>query len=112
MFTRLNHLNVALSYTGTLKVIDDVSALHTVPLQQWIASDTPVKFIGDNVNKKRGVRDITSDHQSAMLNMYSMLVVRGRVQVAADDASRHSNLLVEHNLFCQQNKMYVVCNSI
>ena len=38
-----------------------------------------VKFIGDNVSKKVGVRDIRSDHQSHLKQMYSILVVKGRV---------------------------------
>ena len=94
MYTRLNHLNVTLSYTGTLKVIEQVSTLHCDPLREWIASgdSEPVKFISDNVNKKRGVRDIRSDHQGSMLNMYSMLVVKGRVKADADDASHHNSL--------------------
>ena len=54
VYTRLNHLNVALSYNGTLKVIEQVSTLHTDPLWEWIASGAPIKFVGDNINK-RGV---------------------------------------------------------
>lgn len=70
-----------------MKVIDAVSALHTVPLKQWIASHVPIKFVGDNVNRKRGVRDIRSDHNSSMLNMYSMLVVRGCAASPTDSSS-------------------------
>lgn len=66
---------VALSYTATLKVVDQISGLHTALLQQWLAANTPVKFVGDNVQKRRGVRDTHSDHQKSMLHMYSMLVV-------------------------------------
>ena len=73
-------------------MIEQVSTLHCDPLREWIASGEPVKFVGDNVNKKRGVRDIRSDHQGSMLNMYSMLVVKGRVMADADDASHHNSL--------------------
>ena len=94
MYTRLNHVSVALSYTGTLKVIDEVSALHTVPLKQWIASNVPIKFVSDNFNRKRDVCDIRSDHNSTMLNMYSMLVVRSRAASTTDSSSR------EHHVVC------------
>lgn len=70
---------VALSYTATLKVVDQISGLHTAPLQEWLAAKAPIKFVGDNVQKCKGVRDARSDHQKSMLHMYSMLVVRGRV---------------------------------
>ena len=72
-------------------MIEQVSTLHCDSLREWIASGEPVKFVGD-VNKKRGVRDIRSDHQGSMLNMYSMLVVKGRVMADADDASHHNSL--------------------
>ena len=70
---------VALSYTATLKVVDQISGLHTAPLQEWLVAKAPIKFVGDNVQKSKGVRDARSDHQKSMLHMYSMLVVRGRV---------------------------------
>ena len=88
MYTRLNHVNVTFSYSGTLAVVDGVSSLHTAPLKQWISSKVPVKFVGDNVNRKRGVRDIRSDHQSSMQNMYSMLLVKDHV-VGPTDSSSH-----------------------
>ena len=34
------------------------------------------KFWGDNVDKKRGVRDVGSDHQKSMVHMYSILAGR------------------------------------
>ena len=80
MYTRLNHLNATVSYTATLKAVNEISCLHKVPLQQWIADGVQFKFVGDNVNKKKGVRDIRSDHQSQLHHMFSMLVVRGRTQ--------------------------------
>ena len=61
----------------------------TDPLREWIASGEPVKFVGD-VNKKRGVRDIRSDHQGYMLIMYSMLVVKTCVKA---DVSHHNSSL-------------------
>lgn len=70
---------MALSYPATLKVVDKISGLHTAPLQEWLAAEEPIKFVGDNVQQSKGVRDARSDHQKSMLHMYSMLVVRGRV---------------------------------
>ena len=49
-----------------------------VPLQKWIADDVIFKFWGDNLDQKRGVRDIRSDHHGSMVHMYSMLVGRSR----------------------------------
>lgn len=72
-------MGVALSYTATLKIVDQISDNHTAPLQTWLAAKVPIKFVGDNVQKSKGVRDVRSDHQKSMLHMYSMLVVRGRV---------------------------------
>ena len=39
-----------------------------------------MKFVGDNVDKKRGVRDIRSDHHSELKHMYSLLAVKARVK--------------------------------
>ena len=77
MYTRLNHLNVCLSYNATLTLIQDISK-HTLPLQRWIAEDVVFKFWGDNVDKKRNVRDVRSYHQGEMLHMYSILAGRSR----------------------------------
>jgi len=66
--------------------VTEVSKLHKVPLQQWIAEGVTFKFVGDNVDKKKGVRDIRVDHQSELQHMYSMLVVRSRVPSPPLDA--------------------------
>ena len=64
VYTRLNHLNVSLSYNATLAAVTEVSRLHKVPLQQWIAEGVTFKFVGDNVDKRKEVQDIRVDHQS------------------------------------------------
>ena len=46
MYTRLNHLNVCLSYNATLTLILDISEDHTLPLQQWIAEDSFHNYFG------------------------------------------------------------------
>ena len=72
-------MNVTLSYNATLAAVTKVSRLHKVPLQQWIAEGVTFKFVGDNVDKMKGVRDIRTDHKAELQHMYSMLVVRSRV---------------------------------
>ena len=47
-------------------------------MTQWITEGVTFKFWGDNVGKKRGVRDVRSDHQKSMVPMYSILAGRSR----------------------------------
>ena len=75
-----------MSYTGTMSLLDELSKLHTVPLSQWISKEVSFKFWGDNVDKRRGVRDIWSDHHGSLLHMYSILA--GRSRVPSSDPSR------------------------
>ena len=63
---------------ATLRLMDEVSKLHTVPIQQWIKDGVVFKFWGDNVDKQMHVRDLRSDHQGRMLHMFSVLVGRSR----------------------------------
>ena len=79
VYTRLNHVGVCLSYSGTLNLMDKVSKLHTAPLSQWIVDGAPFKFWGDNVDKRRGVRDVRSDHHGSLLHMYCILAGRSRI---------------------------------
>ena len=88
MYTRLNHLKVCVSYNATLTLIKEISQHHASPLQQWIADGVIFKFWGDNVDRKRKVRDVRSDHQGEMLHMYSILVGRSRTQTQAEALSR------------------------
>ena len=81
VYLRMNHVGVCTSYTPTLSLLDEVSKLHTTPLQQWIA-DNVFKFWGDNVDKKRGVRDVQSDHHGSLLHMYSILAGHSRAQAS------------------------------
>lgn len=62
-----------MSYKTTLGLVDEISKLHTVPLSEWVANDVPFRFWGDNVDKKRSVRDVRSDHHGDLLHMYSIL---------------------------------------
>ena len=78
----MNHVGVCMSYTATLSLLDEVSKLHTTPLQQWIADGVQIKFWGDNVDKKKSVRDVRSDHHGSLLHMYSVLAGRSRVDAS------------------------------
>ena len=78
VYPRLNHVGVCVGYTATVKLVEEVSQLFTVPLQKWIAEDVIFKFWGDNLDQKRGVQDVHSDNQGHMVHMYSMLVGRSR----------------------------------
>lgn len=78
VYSRLNHVCVSVSYNATLKLVEDICQLFTLPLQKWIADNVIFKFWGDNLAHKRGVRDERSDNQGLMVYMYSMLVGRSR----------------------------------
>lgn len=54
--------------------MDDISKLHTVPIEKCIQEGTIFKFWGDNIDKQRHVRDLQSDHQGEMLHMFILLV--------------------------------------
>ena len=46
----------------------------------WLRDGAFVKFVGDNVDKRKGVRDIRSDHHAELKHMFSLLVVKARIQ--------------------------------
>ncbi len=81
MFTRLNHLNITLSYKAVLQVVSEIGDRHLIPLQRWLESGECVQFIGDNVDKRKSVRDIRSDNQAKLHHMYvySMIAVKARI---------------------------------
>jgi hypothetical protein len=59
-------------------VVSEIGDRHLIPLQRWLESGECVQFIGDNVDKRKLVRDIRSDNQ-AKLHMYSMIAVKARI---------------------------------
>ena len=79
MFTRLNQLNITISYCAVLKLGLAISKLNELPLRQWIESKAAIKFIGDNVDVGVGVRDIRSNHQKHLQHMFSLLVTKSRI---------------------------------
>ena len=68
--------------------------MHEAPLKQWIARGLPIKFIGDNVDKRKDVHGIRSNHHHSLVHMYSFLVVRPRASDSSLSTSGStSNLL-------------------
>ena len=112
-------MNICMSYPATLRLVDQISRLHQIPIRKWIEDGIIFQFVGDNVNKKKKVRDERSDNQSEMVNMYSILVAKSRVSsdlpktgVVAD--LRHipwKSFLPSHDdiLHVKQNLVILVC---
>ena len=61
MYARLNHVGICLSYTGSLKIVQNISDNMKPPIEKWLKNCISIKFVGDNVDKRRGVRDIRID---------------------------------------------------
>ena len=79
VFTRLNHLNITLSYKAVLQIVSEIGECHLIPLQRWLEAGECVQFIGDNVDKRKSVRDVKSDSQAKLHHMYSMIAVKARI---------------------------------
>ena len=69
---------MCVSYNATLKLTEDVSKLHKVPVDKWIKEGVVLKFWGDNLDKQQRVRDLRSDNQGEMLHVFSMIIGRSR----------------------------------
>ena len=65
---------MCISYNATLRLTEDVSKLHKVPIEEWIKKGVVLKFWGDNLDTLKRVRDLRSDNQGEMLHMFSMIV--------------------------------------
>ena len=70
---------MAINYTTVLKLVTGISEQHKQPIDKWVNEGIEFQFVGDNVSKQVGVRDIRSDHRSKLVHMYSLLAVRARV---------------------------------
>ena len=62
-----------------MKTLAKISERHTILLRNWVSKGLTFKFWGDNVDKKRSLRDARSDHQGKMLHMFSVLAASTRV---------------------------------
>ena len=65
---------MCVSYQSTLRLMDELGKLHTVPIQKWIKDGLVIKYWGDNIEKQVNVRDSRSDNVSHLLHMYSLVV--------------------------------------
>ncbi len=83
VYGRLNHIGVCLSYSGTRNLVAKISENMKAPIAEWIHNHKSFKFVGDNVDKHKGVRDIRSDHYGKLIHMYSQLTVKSRVSIDA-----------------------------
>ena len=71
--SRLNHLNLCVSYTATLRLMDELSESHIVPLEKWIEEGVVFKFWADNVDQQMKVRDLRSDNCGQLVHMFSLV---------------------------------------
>lgn len=81
-----------ISYKATISVVNEISKHRSLPIEDWIKKGIPFNFVGDNVDKKKGVRDIRADFQGEMRRMYSMIAVRSRVIPHLSKSVSHHNL--------------------
>lgn len=101
VFSRLNHLNLCMSYPATLKLADELSETHTVPLLRWIKEGVVIKFWGDNVDTQQKVRDERSDNSARMLHMFSVIV--GCSRTPAPELPHTGGSLSNLELFLNDN---------
>lgn len=64
-----------------------------MPINKWLAEDATFKYIGDNVDKQRGVRDVRSDHVGKIIHMYSVLAAKSRLPPLQLEQHSHVALL-------------------
>lgn len=83
-----------MSYSSTLRLIDIISKEYDVPLKKWIAEGRTFKYVSDNLDKTRRVRDLRSDNQGKLLHMYSIIAIATRVpHPTLSKTGRAGNLL-------------------
>ena len=80
------------SYKATISAVNEISMHRVIPLNAWIEEGIDFKFIGDNVDKKKGVRDIRTEFHGEMKHMYSMIAVRSRVTSDMCESTARYNL--------------------
>ena len=83
---------VTISYKATVSAVIELSKHRKVPIDSWIKEGAQFKFVGDNVDKKKGVRDMRADHHGEMKHMFSIIAVKSRVTFQSVDTAVHSDL--------------------
>ena len=75
VYSRINHVGVCVGYSVTVKLVEEVSQLFMVPLQNWMQFLT---FGGTTYTKNVGFVMFARTTGDIMVHMYSMLVGRSR----------------------------------
>lgn len=83
---------ITISYQATIAAIDKISKHCAIPIESWIKEGIDFKFVGDNVDKKKGICDIRSDNHGELRHMYSLIVVRSCVTSTSAQCTSHHNL--------------------
>lgn len=97
---------------------DTISKHRKVPIESWIREGIEFKFVGDNVGKKKGVRDIREDNHGELKHMYSMIVVQSHVTSTSVESSPHYNreslpsIAVLPDVRCIQKNLVVLVSRI
>ena len=50
VYSRIKHVGVCVGYSATVKLVEEVSQLFMVPLQNWMSEDAIFNFWGDNLD--------------------------------------------------------------
>ena len=79
MYARLNHIGVCTSYTATQNSVTKIGERMQSPTMEWATKGILFKFVDDNVDKHKGVRDIRADYHGKLIHMYSLLAIKSRV---------------------------------
>ena len=116
VYTQLNHVCATISYPATISAVNAISKHRRVPIESWIKDGIKFKFVGDNVDKKKGVRDKRADCRGEMMHMYSIIAVCSRVPSSLVQSSPRfglesicsSMVLPTVNDVCQIQKNLVV----
>ena len=78
-----------MSYNATIAAI---GKQRIVPIQSWMEKGMEFKFVSDNVDKKKGVRDIRTGCHGEMKHMCSLLAVCSRIPSSTPNLRGRVNL--------------------
>lgn len=85
-------MNATISYKATVSAVSEISKCRKVPISSWIDEGAQFKFVGDNVDKKKGVRDLRADSHGEMKHMFSMIAVKSRISSNLTQPAVNCNL--------------------
>ena len=64
---------VTTSYKATVSAVNEVSKHHKIPIATWIREGVQFKFVGDNVDKEKGMGDLWADRHGKIKHMFSLI---------------------------------------